>query len=127
MHIDLQQYVPTVSTSESVSAPGESGDSAPDRIHVDQFHHLAIGKLSTVIKEEEGSCKFPHEFCTTALSGGDQMTAARTRSSQRIHSGGQTGGNGTSSGRLALKSISVDYLEASSSIRTDKREQQAKS
>jgi L1 cell adhesion molecule like protein len=54
---DLQKYVPTVSMTESVDVPGES---TPVQVHVDKFHHLEIG--------------------------GDQMTASRTRSSQRIRS-----------------------------------------
>ncbi len=82
---DLQKYVPTVSTTESVDVPGES---TPMQVHVDKFHHLEIGKLSTFRMEEQarGTCKFPAFDAHYTFSGGDQMTASRTRSSQRIRS-----------------------------------------
>lgn len=38
----LQQYVPSVTTTEKVSAPGQP---EPAEISVDKFHHLTLGKL----------------------------------------------------------------------------------
>ena len=74
----LQQYVPSVTTTEKVHAPGLS---EPAEIFVDKFHHLALGRLLVYLTAVDSNSYHSVLFC---LTGGDQLTAARTRSSQRI-------------------------------------------
>ena len=79
----LQQYVPMNTTRESIAILGQ--ESLAER-EVDTLHHIALGNLVNNF-----SPMYMYLPVHILKPGGDQLTAARARSSKRICSNSTRG------------------------------------
>ncbi len=85
----LHQYVPTVTTREMVKDPSSQ---RTDEVVIDAFDTIGLGMSTWKADIYPAVCVHSYfVYCRSVLVGGDHMTVARTRGSQRIRSNAERG------------------------------------
>jgi len=84
---ELQKYVPSHTHHESVKVPGVESSK---EVIIDEFHQIILGNLARLPCTHIQLC-VTSMYVYIMIIGGDQLTAARIRSSKRIRSNSTRG------------------------------------